>query len=124
MKTIHKLLPLTLCCLFVLTSCSKVTKAETKTVSATIVSTKHEAVKIIPYTVIVNNQVTIRNQIIPEKNIVTVDYNGTQETFNNKSFYEKCKNSVGKKTKVNLITRYYDNGKVTYRLELIGSDKK
>ena len=119
MKAIHKILPLTICLLLILTGCAKVTKAETETVPATIVSAKHEKAKIIPYVMIVNKQTIIRNQIIPEKHIVVVCYKDIEKSFNNEVLYEKCKNCVGETIEMNLVTKHYDNGKVTYSLELI-----
>lgn len=111
MKT--KICLLLLVVALLLSSCaiSKEVKRETKNVVGVVIDTNFTPSRIIPMRC---GKVTTFIRY-PAHYSVYVEYNGIEEIFDDSFLYDNYK--VGDNIELTLITIYYDNGDVRYKLE-------
>lgn len=108
-----KICLLLLVVVLLLSSCaiSKEVKRESENIIGVVVSTNYIPARIIPINC--SKVITFINQ--PASYRVTVEYNGIQKVFDNSFLYNNYK--VGDNINLTLITIYYDNNEVRYKLE-------
>lgn len=96
-----------------MSSCAipKEIKRETQDVVGTVISTNYTPHRLIP--VYCGKVITFMTQ--PAHYIVVVEYNGIRKTFDNSSMYNNYK--IGDNINLTLITIYYSNDNVEYKLE-------
>lgn len=108
-----KICLLLLVVVLLLSSCaiSKEVKRESENVIGVVVSTNYTPPRIIP--IHCGKVITLMNK--PASYRVTVEYNGIEEVFNDSFLYDNYK--AGDNINLTLITIYYDNNEVRYKLE-------
>ena len=92
---------------------SKEVKRESENVIGVVVSTNYTPARIIPINC--GKVITFMSQ--PASYRVVVEYNGIKETFNDSFLYNNYK--AGDNINLTLITIYYDNNEIRYKLERV-----
>ena len=90
---------------------SKEVKRESENVIGVVVDTNYTPPRIIP--IHCGKVITLMNK--PASYRVTVEYNGIRKVFDDSFLYNNYK--VGDNINLTLITIYYDNDEVRYKLE-------
>ena len=111
----YKICLLLLVVALLLSSCaiSKEVKRESENVIGVVVSTNYVPPRIIPITC--GTVITFMSQ--PASYRVVVEYNGIQKVFDDSFLYNNYK--AGDNINLTLITIYYDNNEVRYKLERV-----
>lgn len=109
----YKICLLLLVVVLLLSGCaiSKEVKRESENVIGVVVNTNYTPARIIPINC--GKVITFISQ--PASYRVVVEYNGIQKVFDNSFLYNNYK--AGDNINLTLITIYYDNDEVRYKLE-------
>lgn len=100
--------------IILLVGCGKVINTETKTVKATVTDVHYRSSLILP--VRCGKTVIYRTQ--PAKHNVTLKYKDISTTINNRDLYNEYKNNIGSTVECELITKHYDNGRISKELKI------
>ena len=98
-----------------LSGCRELTERTHITDYVTVTDVQHNSSRLEPY--FVGGRTYLRS--IPETNIVCVSYKDMEDKFDNKDYYEKCKDKIGEKVKASMRVDKYDDDTVKYIIESI-----
>lgn len=100
--------------ILLITSCAKVTSVETDTVEATIIDANYTPTRMIPMrTGKITTHITY-----PSRHEITVKYGDISTTIDDRNLYYKYKDHIGSIVECELITKYFDNGKIRQELKI------